>query len=114
MIKAQEEKFQAQDKKFQNQEKRVQKKNETIRIQNKELESNEVEFEADHNLIEKLCAEKRDLQEKNEELAKELKEYKAGFLEAGLTFEIVEEEVDVDEEAKWLTTIYLSYRFIVA
>jgi hypothetical protein len=61
-----------------------------------------------------LRAEKRDLQEKNEELAKELKEYKAGFLEAGLTFEIVEEEVDVDEEAKWLTTIYLSYRFIVA
>jgi uncharacterized protein YlxW (UPF0749 family) len=51
-------------------------------------------------LIEKLRAEKRDLQEKNEELAKELKEYKAWFLEAGLTFEIVEEEVDVDEEAK--------------
>ncbi|XP_071684730.1 uncharacterized protein [Lolium perenne] len=100
IIKAQEEEFQAHDKKFQNQEKRVQKKNEMLRKQKQEIESNEVEFEADHNLIEKLRAEKRDLQEKNEELAKELKEYKAGFLEAGLTFEIVEEEVDVDEEAK--------------
>ena len=74
--KAHQESFKAQDKKFQNQEKRNQVKNKEIRTLKMELASNEVELEADHDLIERLRAEKSELQEKNSALEKELKELK--------------------------------------
>ena len=61
-----------------------------------ELESNEVELEADHDLLEKLRAEKRELQEKNAALEMELKELKMALDEEGITMEIVEED-DMDE-----------------
>ena len=69
---AQEEKFKAQEKKFQNQEKRVKDKNKEIKDLKNELQSNDVEFEADRDLIETLRREKRMLQEKNEALEKEV------------------------------------------
>ena len=62
-----------------------------------ELESNKVELEADHDLIEKLRAEKRELQEKNAAIEKELKELKMALDEEGITVEIVEED-DMDEQ----------------
>lgn len=92
--KAQQELFKAQEKKFQNQEKRNQAKNKEIRTLKMELESNEVELEADHDLIERLRAEKRELQEKNSALEKELKELKMALDKEGITIEIVEEDED--------------------
>ena len=89
--KANEQKFEEQEKKFKNQEKRVQEKNKKIREQKMELDSNEVEFEVDHEMIDKLRAEKRVLEEKNQALATELQELKGMIEEAG--FELGEEEV---------------------
>jgi len=94
-IKAMEEKFEAQDKKFKNQEKRVQQKNKEVRDMKTMLESNDFELDADRDLIEKLRAEKRELQEKIDALNAEVKDYKAALLEHGLTIE--EEEVDMEE-----------------
>ena len=59
-----------------------------------ELASNEVGLEADHDLIERLHAEKRELQEKNSALEKELKELKMALDKEGITVEIVEEDED--------------------
>ena len=59
-----------------------------------ELTSNEVELEADHDLIERLRAEKRELREKNSALEKELKELKMALDKEGITVEIVEEDED--------------------
>ena len=59
------------------------------------LESNDFELDADRDLIEKLRAEKRELQEKIDALNAEVKDYKAALLEHGLTIE--EEEVDMEE-----------------
>jgi DNA repair exonuclease SbcCD ATPase subunit len=95
LMKAQERKFKGQDKKFQNQERRVREKNKTIREQKEVIEFNEIEIEVEHDLVEKLRAEKRDLQEKTEALAEELKDYKVKLAEEGYT--IVEEEVDAEE-----------------
>ena len=60
-----------------------------------ELESNDIEFEADRDLIETLRGEKRKLQEKNEALEKEVKELKEILAKEGITIEEVEEEEDV-------------------
>lgn len=95
-IKAMEEKFEEQDKKFKNQERRVQEKNKKIKEMKDELESNDFELDADRDLIERLRAEKRELQEKVDALTVEVKDYKEAFAREGLTFE--EEEVDMDED----------------
>jgi DNA repair exonuclease SbcCD ATPase subunit len=95
-IKAMEEKLEAQDKKYKNQEKRIQKKNKEMRDLREELECNDAELDADHDVIEKLRAEKREMQEKIDALAVEVKEYKAALSEAGLFVEEV--EVDMEED----------------
>ena len=79
-------------------EKRVQEKNKTTREQKAELESNEVEFEADSDLIKRLRTEKRELQEKNSALEKEVKELKEVLDNEGIEIqEIGEEEDDMVE-----------------
>ena len=60
------------------------------------LECNDFEIEADHDLIEKLRAEKRELQAKIDALTVEVKDYKTAFAENGLTIE--EEEVEMEED----------------
>ena len=60
-----------------------------------ELESNVVELEVDHDIIERLRAEKRALQEKNAALEKELRELKQALDKEGIAIEIVEEDEDV-------------------
>jgi hypothetical protein len=55
-----EAKFEAQDKKCKSQEKRIQVKNKEIREMKEILQCNELE--ADHDLIEKLHVDKRELQ----------------------------------------------------
>ena len=65
-----------------------------IRDLKMELESNAVELEVDHELIERLRAEKRELQEKNSALEKELKELKMALDKEGIIVEIVEEDED--------------------
>ena len=57
-----------------------------------ELESNEVELEEDSDLIKRLCAEKRELQEKNSALEKEVKDLKQMLDQEGYAIEEVEEE----------------------
>jgi hypothetical protein len=118
---AQEEKFRAQEKKFQSQEKRIRDKNKEIKTLKDEILSNDVEFEADRDLIETLRREKRMLQEKievlekeaietlhrettmlqekNEALEKEVNDYKEILTKEGITIEEVEEdEGDVLDE----------------
>jgi hypothetical protein len=95
LVKAQEEKFKEQDKKFQNQEKRVREKNKQIRELKEVIVFNEIEIEVERDFVEKLRAEKRDLQEKTEALAEELEDYKTKFAEEG--YAIVEEEVEAEE-----------------
>ena len=56
-----------------------------------ELESNEVELKADSDLIKKLRAEKRELQEKNSALEQEVKDLKQILDQEGLEIEEVEE-----------------------
>ena len=63
-----------------------------------ELESNDMELEADHDLIEELHGEKRKLQEKNDALEKEVKELKAILVTEGITIDEVEEEEDAMDE----------------
>jgi DNA repair exonuclease SbcCD ATPase subunit len=98
MMKTQEEKFQEQDKKYKTQEKRIQEKNKKIREQKVELENTEAELEVDHEMIEKLRAEKRELQEMNEALVEEMKNYKADLEEAGFAIVEVEEEVEAEDQ----------------
>ena len=92
--KALEEKFQEQDKKYKNQETRVRRKNNEIREMKMELESNDVELKADRDLIKQLRAEKRELQEKNSALEKEVKELKLVLDQEGYEIEEVEEDDD--------------------
>ena len=92
VTKAQEERFAAQEEKYRRQEKRVQEKNKIIREQKAELESNEVEFEADSDLIKRLRTEKRELQEKNSALEKEVKELKDVLANEGIEIQEIEEE----------------------
>ena len=90
-----EEKFKAQEKKFTSQEKRVKQRNQQIKDLKEELSTNEVEMLAHCDLIKHLCAEKRELQEKNSELEKEVKQLRSALIEEG--FEI--QEVEEDEAA---------------
>ena len=62
-----------------------------------ELESNEVELEADCDLIKGLRADKRELQEKNLALEKEVKGLKLMLDQEGYEIEEIE-EVEEDEE----------------
>jgi hypothetical protein len=57
-------KFETQEKQRKSQEKRTQARNKEVRELKQKLECNDFELEADHDLIEKLRADKRDLQEK--------------------------------------------------
>ena len=59
-----------------------------------EIEHNEIELEADSDLIKKVHAEKRQLQEKNSALEQEVKDLKQILDQEGLEIEEVEE---VDE-----------------
>ena len=59
-----------------------------------ELESNEVELETDSDLIKRLCAEKRELQEKNSTLEQEVKDLKQMLDQEGYEIEEVEEDGD--------------------
>ena len=92
VTKAREERFAAQEEKYRRQEKRVQEKNKIIREQKAELESNEVEFEADSDLIKRLRTEKRELQEKNLALEKEVNELKDVLANEGIEIQEIEEE----------------------
>jgi valyl-tRNA synthetase len=65
-----------------------------VRQLKQKLECNDFELEADHDLIEKLCADKRELQEKVDTLTEELQDYKRLLKENGFD---VEEEVVMEE-----------------
>jgi valyl-tRNA synthetase len=67
-----EAKFETQDKQRKNQEKRIQARNKEVRELKQKLECNDFELEADRNLIEKLRANKRELQEKVDTLTEDL------------------------------------------
>jgi hypothetical protein len=58
-IKEMEAKFETQEKPRKSQEKRIQAKNKEVRELKQKLECNDFELEADHDLIEKLRADKR-------------------------------------------------------
>jgi chromosome segregation ATPase len=93
-IKEMEKKFETQEKQRKSQEKRIQAKNKEVRELKQKLECNDFELEADHDLIEKLCADKRELQEKIDTLTEDLQDYKRLLKENG--FDV--EEVVVMEE----------------
>ena len=59
-----------------------------------ELDSNDVELEVDQNLIKQLCAEKKELQEKNLALEKEVQDLKQVLDQEGYDIEEIEEEED--------------------
>ena len=61
-----------------------------------ELDSNEVELEADYDLTQRLRAEKRELQEKNLELEKEVKKLRNVLDQEGFEIQEVEEEEEGD------------------
>jgi valyl-tRNA synthetase len=63
-----EGKFKTQEK----QRKRIQSRNKEVRELKQKLECNDFELEADHDLIDKLRADKRELQEKVDTLTEEL------------------------------------------
>jgi valyl-tRNA synthetase len=90
-----EEKFETQEKQEKSQEKRIQARNKKVRELKQKLECNDFELEADHDLIEKLRADKRELQEKIDTLADDLQEYKRLLKENG--FDVEEEEVAMEE-----------------
>jgi hypothetical protein len=71
-IKEMEAKFENQEKQRKSQEKRIQARNKDVRELKQNLECNDFELEADHDLIEKLHADKRELQEKVDTLTEEL------------------------------------------
>jgi hypothetical protein len=93
-IKEMEKKFKTQEKQRKSQEKRIQAKNKEVRELKQKLECNDFELEADHDLIEKLHADKRELQEKIDTLTEDLQDYKRLLKENG--FDV--EEVVVMEE----------------
>jgi valyl-tRNA synthetase len=90
-----EAKFETQEKQPKNQEKRIQARNKEVRELKQKLECNDFELEADHDLIKKLRANKRELQEKVDTLTEELQDYKRLLKENG--FDIEEEEVVMEE-----------------
>jgi hypothetical protein len=59
------------------------------------LECNDYELEADHDLIEKLRADKKELQEKVDTLAEDLQDYKR--LLKDNCFDVEEEELFTEE-----------------
>jgi valyl-tRNA synthetase len=67
-----EAKFETQEKQQKSQEKSIQAKNKEVRELKQKLECNDFELEADHDLIEKLHADKRELQEKIDTLTEDL------------------------------------------
>jgi valyl-tRNA synthetase len=67
-----EVKFETHEKQRKSQEKRTQARNKEVRELKQKLECNDFELEADHDLIEKLRANKRDLQEKIDTLTEDL------------------------------------------
>jgi chromosome segregation ATPase len=93
-IKEMEEKFETQEKQRKSQEKRIQAKNKEVRELKQKLECNDFELEADHDLIEKLRTDKRELQEKIDTLTEDLQDYKRLLKENGFGVE----EVVVMEE----------------
>jgi chromosome segregation ATPase len=82
-----EAKFETQEKQRKNQEKRIQARNKEVRELKQKLERNDFELEADHDLIEKLHADKRELQEKVDTLTEDLQDYKRILKENGFDFE---------------------------
>jgi DNA repair exonuclease SbcCD ATPase subunit len=90
-----EAKFETQEKQQKSQEKRMQGRNKEVRELMQKLERNDFELEADHDLIEKLRADKRELQEKVNTLTEELQDYKRLLKENG--FDVEEEEVVMEE-----------------
>jgi peptidoglycan hydrolase CwlO-like protein len=69
--------------------------NKDVRELKQKIECNDFELEADHDLIEKLRADKRELQEKVDTLTEELQDYKRLLKENG--FDVEEEEVVMEE-----------------
>jgi chromosome segregation ATPase len=94
-IKEMEAKFETQEKQRKSQEKRIQARNKEVTELKQKLECNDFELEADHDLIEKLHADKRELQEKVDTLTEELQDYKRLLKENG--FDVEEEEVAMEE-----------------
>jgi valyl-tRNA synthetase len=90
-----EAKFETQEKQRKNQEKRIQAKNKEVRELKQKLECNDFELEADHDLTEKLRADKRELQEKIDTLTEDLQDYKRLLKENG--FDVEEEDVAMEE-----------------
>jgi valyl-tRNA synthetase len=90
-----EAKFETQEKQRKSQEKRLQARNKEVRELKQKLVCNDFELEADHDLIEKLRADKRELQEKVDTLIEELQDYKRLLKENG--FDVEEEEVIMEE-----------------
>jgi hypothetical protein len=94
-IKEMEVKFETQEKQQKSQEKRIQARNKEVRELKQKLECNDFELEADHDLIEKPCADKRELQEKINTLTEDLHDYKRLLKENG--FDVEEEEETMEE-----------------
>jgi valyl-tRNA synthetase len=90
-----EAKFETQEKQRKNQEKRIQARNKEVRELKQKLQCNDFKLEADHDLIEKLGANKRELQEKVDTLTEDLRDYKRLLKENG--FDVEEEEVVMEE-----------------
>jgi peptidoglycan hydrolase CwlO-like protein len=90
-----EEKFGTQEKQQKSQEKRIQARNKDVRELKQKIECNDFELEADHDLIEKLRADKRELQEKVDTLTEELQDYKRLLKENG--FDVEEVKVAMEE-----------------
>ena len=86
--------IQLQEKKFISQEMRVKQRNKQIRELKVELSTNEVELKADSDLIKRLRAEKKYLQDQNLELEKEVADLRNMLTREGYEIEDVEEEVD--------------------
>jgi chromosome segregation ATPase len=93
-IKEMEEKFETQEKQWKSQEKRIQARNKDVIELKRKFECNDFELEVDHDLIKKLRANKRELQEKVDTLTEELQDYKRLLKENGFD---VEEEVIMEE-----------------
>jgi hypothetical protein len=94
-IKEMEAKFETQEKQRKNQEKRIQARNKEVRELKQKLECNNFELEVDHDLNEKLHADKRGLQEKIDTLTEDLHDYKRLLKENG--FDVEEEEFTMEE-----------------
>jgi hypothetical protein len=94
-IKEMEAKFETQEKQWKSQENRIQARNKEVRELKQKVECNDFELEAGHDLIEKLRANKRELQEKVDTLTEELEDYKRPLKENG--FDVEEEKVVMEE-----------------